>query len=107
VACLPSANGIRERPQTSSISANIFPKLVTVDMNGTPLQDFVHPKSAVYILGAEDYGLPNEILERTDRSVSLEFVQRPAYNVAVAGSIVMYHRCFCRRAQPISTKQDW
>jgi len=68
--------------------------LVGVEMGGTPLSKFKHPKTAVYLLGAEDHGIPQSILNQCDFVVSLDAVSHPSYNVAVAGSIVMYHREF-------------
>lgn len=54
------------------------------------LKSFSHPKQAIYLLGAEDHGLPKEVLDRCHKVVKLqgEF----SMNVAVAGSIVLYHR---------------
>ena len=66
--------------------------LVGVELGGYPLANFCHPKSCVYLLGAEDHGLPPEILEKCQEVVSIESVSLPSYNVAVAGSILMYHR---------------
>jgi len=37
--------------------------LVGIEMDGCPLSRFVHPKQAVYLLGAEDHGLPDEVRE--------------------------------------------
>jgi tRNA G18 (ribose-2'-O)-methylase SpoU len=68
--------------------------LVGIEMGGRPLSFFTHPKQAIYLLGAEDYGLPKEILEYCNCVVSLESVVLASYNVAVAGSIVMYDRVF-------------
>lgn len=56
-----------------------------------PLDNFIHPERAVYLLGAEDNGIPVEILKGN------QVVQIPTYrgycvNVAVAGSIIMYDR---------------
>jgi tRNA G18 (ribose-2'-O)-methylase SpoU len=68
--------------------------LVAVEMGGTPLAQFKHPERAVYLLGAEDHGLPKEILAKCQHVVSLESVRTESYNVAVAGSLVMWHRCF-------------
>lgn len=48
----------------------------------------------IYLLGAEDYGLPPAILERCGRIVSLEAVRSPYYKVAVAGIIVLYDWVF-------------
>lgn len=66
--------------------------IVGVEMGGEPLPNFVHPERAVYILGAEDSGLPNEIVARCHRVVSLPTVRAASYNVAVAGTLVMYDR---------------
>lgn len=70
--------------------------LVGVEMGGVPLARFQHPEQAIYLLGAEDYGLPPAVLERCNSLVSLEAVQKPSYNLAVAGSIVLYDRLFGR-----------
>ncbi|MCG3203959.1 MAG: tRNA (cytidine(34)-2'-O)-methyltransferase [Elusimicrobia bacterium] len=55
-----------------------------------PLHNFVHPERAIYLLGAEDYGLPEEYMEHKT------VVEIPGgqfcLNVAVAGSIVIYDR---------------
>ena len=55
-----------------------------------PLTSFVHPERSIYLLGAEDYGLPKEITDKCNAVVQLpgEF----SLNVSVAGSIVMYDR---------------
>ena len=66
--------------------------LVGIEMGGEPLSSFEHPQQAVYLLGAEDHGLPNEYMQRCHKIVSLESVRTQSYNVAVAGSLVMYHR---------------
>lgn len=53
------------------------------------LKEFIHPKQAVYILGAEDKGIPNELMFG-HRKVEIDSPM--CLNVAVAGSIVMYDR---------------
>lgn len=53
------------------------------------LKDFVHPKQAVYILGAEDRGIPPELM-RGHRKVEIDTPM--CLNVAVAGSIIMFDR---------------
>ena len=68
--------------------------LVGVEMGGVPLSRFRHPEKALYLLGAEDIGLPEHILAQCNAVVSLEAVTRVSYNLAVAGSIVLYHRVF-------------
>lgn len=67
-------------------------QLVAVEMGGKPLKEFHHPERAVYLLGAEDHGLPVEVVKQCHRLVSLEAIHNPSFNVAVTGSIVMYDR---------------
>jgi tRNA G18 (ribose-2'-O)-methylase SpoU len=60
------------------------------------LHNFEHPRAAVYLLGAEDHGLPPAVLDRCHKKVQLYAGGRDmAYslNVSVAGSIVLYDRC--------------
>lgn len=66
--------------------------IVAVEMGGRPLAEFNHPDRAVYLLGAEDQGIPASVLARCQHVVSLPSIRTNSYNVAVAGSIVMYDR---------------
>ena len=66
--------------------------LVGVEIGGAALREFNHPNSCIYLLGAEDYGLPQEIIRSCDCVLSIESINTPSFNVAVAGSIVMYDR---------------
>jgi tRNA(Leu) C34 or U34 (ribose-2'-O)-methylase TrmL len=54
-----------------------------------PLETTEHPKRALYILGAEDHGIPLELM-RGHRKMQIDTPM--CLNVAVAGSIVMYDR---------------
>eukprot|EP00966_Prymnesium_polylepis_P311961 7208281-Prymnesium_polylepis.1 len=65
---------------------------VAVEMGGTPIEDFVHPRNAVYLLGSEDAGLPKTVLAACHHVVSLSCERYASYNVATAGAIVMYDR---------------
>lgn len=65
---------------------------VAVEMGGTPLADFEHPRDAVYLLGSEDAGLPTSVMRACHRVVSIECENYASYNVAVAGSLIMYDR---------------
>lgn len=84
-----------------SISRPIGTQLIGIEMGGIPLSEFQHPKRAIYLLGAEDHGLPISIINHCQFVVSLEAVGRLSYNVAVAGSIVLYHRCFLAPRCPL------
>lgn len=54
------------------------------------LKDFTHPERAVYMLGAEDHGIPPDVLARCHHVVRLRGER--SMNMSVAGSIVAYHR---------------
>ena len=69
-------------------------QLVGIEMGGVPLAGFRHPERALYLLGAEDSGLPTRVLSACNAVVAIEAVRSPSYNLAVSGSIVMYHRMF-------------
>jgi tRNA(Leu) C34 or U34 (ribose-2'-O)-methylase TrmL len=59
--------------------------------NAKLLQDFNHPERAVYLLGAEDSGLPRNIIDK-NIVVRIPSAKQFSLNVATAGSIVMYDR---------------
>lgn len=61
-----------------------------VDPRVRPVSRLIHPKNAVYLLGAEDRGVPAPLLARADHVVYVP--SELCLNVAVAGSIVMYDR---------------
>ena len=68
--------------------------LIGVEMSerSIPLAKFSHPMQAVYLLGAEDHGLPQYVMDMCNQVVSVESVRASSFNVAVAGSLVMYSR---------------
>ena len=66
--------------------------LIGIEIGGIPLSGYCHPERAIYILGAEDYGLPELVLSKCKQVISIESVRLPSFNVAVAGSLVMYDR---------------
>ena len=89
-----------------AIPYDCVPVGVELDSHARSLSSYVHPERAIYILGAEDHGLPRFVLDRVR-----DIVQLPgAYclNVAVAGSIVMYDRTTKRGkvAQPVEHRSE-
>ena len=68
--------------------------LVSVEIadNSHSLPFFSHPERAIYLLGAEDNGLPKDILNRSQAIIQIPAPKPFCLNVAVAGSIVMYDR---------------
>jgi len=67
-------------------------KLIGIELSeqSKALKTFKHPERAVYLLGAEDHGLPPNVLDSCHEVIQL--AGKRSMNVAVAGSIVLYHR---------------
>ena len=63
---------------------------VEITDDAVPLETFVHPPRAVYLLGPEDGGLSDAALAQCAQVVKID--TRYCLNVATAGSIVMYDR---------------
>lgn len=68
--------------------------LIAVELGdrAIPLRDMTHPRTACYLLGAEDHGLPDHVLDRCHQQIVVETVRPESMNVAVAGSLVIHHR---------------
>ena len=77
---------VKSRPENA--------KLIGVEFGGTALSSFAHPEAAIYLLGAEDTGLPEDVKVHCNHIVTLESINQPSYNVSVAGTLVMYDRVF-------------
>lgn len=63
---------------------------VELNENARNLKNFVHPERCVYLLGAEDHGIPQEILNKCQDIVMID--TNMCMNVAVTGAVVMYDR---------------
>lgn len=63
---------------------------VELDDNSVPIKHFIHPQRCIYLLGAEDVGIPQDVLKKCKCIVQLPGDR--CMNVSVAGSIVMYDR---------------
>ena len=61
------------------------------------LPTFIHPHRAIYLLGAEDTGIPDYVLRVVQHTIAIPTPM--CLNVAVAGSIVMYDRYVKSREQ--------
>lgn len=66
------------------------PLVALETVNSTPIKNFIHPERCCYILGAEDHGLSQNILNKCNHIVYLP--GKFCLNVAVAGSILMFDR---------------
>ena len=65
---------------------------VELDPRAKPLTGYLHPQRAVYLLGAEDHGLPPAVVDRCHDLVVIPTVRGFSHNVAVAGSLVLHDR---------------
>ena len=63
---------------------------IELDERAKDLKTFCHPERAVYVLGAEDNGIPKEYL-KTHQIIQIKG-GKYCLNVAVAGSIILYDR---------------
>lgn len=68
---------------------------VELSDDSIPLDRYCHRERCIYLLGAEDGGIPNSILDLCKETVQI--IGDHCYNVAVAGSIVMYDRAVKRK----------
>lgn len=65
--------------------------IIELAENSKNLTNYVHPERAVYILGAEDYGIP-EKLHKGNTVIEIPATREFCHNVSVAGSLVMFDR---------------
>lgn len=65
---------------------------VELDPRANLLTQYAHPDRALYLLGAEDHGLPVAVLDRCHQVVQIPSPQPWSLNVAVAGSLIMHDR---------------
>jgi len=73
--------------------------LIGIEQSKTSLSisKFNHPERSIYLLGAEDHGIPESILVRCHRTIHIDTPM--CLNVAVAGSIVMFDRVNAKHGQ--------
>lgn len=65
------------------------------------LVEYKHRRNCIYLLGAEDHGLPEHVLKRCVETIQIP--GKSCYNVAIAGSIVMYDRAAKQTIQEAKT----
>lgn len=65
---------------------------VELDPRGEKLPDYKHPERAVYLLGAEDRGLPQHVIDRCHSLVEIPTPEPQSMNVATAGTVMLYDR---------------
>jgi tRNA G18 (ribose-2'-O)-methylase SpoU len=65
---------------------------VEMDPRARSLDGYSHPERAVYLLGAEDHGLPQQVIDRCHVLVRIDYPGSASMNVASAGTLVMHDR---------------
>lgn len=65
---------------------------VELDPRAVPLTDYTHRERSVYLLGAEDHGLPMDVLDACHDVIQIPSLMPQSMNVAVAGSLAIYDR---------------
>lgn len=78
---------------------------VELDPRAEELSSYHHLERAVYLLGAEDNGLPPAVLNRCHALVQIETIAPWSMNVAVAGSILMHDRMIKRRTPEVALRE--
>jgi tRNA G18 (ribose-2'-O)-methylase SpoU len=74
------------------LPADCHVALIEQTMSTVPLNRFPHPERCAYVLGAEDGGIPNDILEAVSTVIEIPGALDVSMNVATAGTLVMYDR---------------
>jgi tRNA G18 (ribose-2'-O)-methylase SpoU len=69
----------------SLVGVELHPKAVE-------LGRFRHPPRAIYLLGAEDHGLPKEVLQSCESVIRIDTPEPWSLNVSTAGTLVLDSR---------------
>lgn len=64
---------------------------VEISKKSHSLKNFIHPERACYLLGAEDEGIPEEILAG-HATLQIPTAKAQSMNVSTAGTIILYDR---------------
>ena len=65
---------------------------VELDPRATLLTDYQHRERTVYLLGAEDDGLPPSVVDMCHDVVQIPSLMPQSMNVATAGTVLLYDR---------------
>lgn len=66
--------------------------IIAAESCGENLITFDHPERCIYLLGAEDNGLPESVIKKCRTIITVPSVVEQSFNVTIAGSIIMYDR---------------
>jgi len=80
-----------DRP-LEQFARDVVPVAVEVRKNSERLDQFVHPKNAVYVFGPEDGDIPAPLLACCHRFVIIPTRNRYCLNLATAVATILWHR---------------
>ena len=80
-----------ERP-LEQFPSEAVPVAVEVRSNSEQLQNFVHPKNAVYVFGPEDGSIPPPVLAKCHRFVVIPTIRGYCLNLATALATILWDR---------------
>jgi tRNA(Leu) C34 or U34 (ribose-2'-O)-methylase TrmL len=80
-----------ERP-LEQFARDVVPVAVEVRANSERLDQFVHPKNAVYVFGPEDGDVPASLLACCHRFLVIPTRNRHCLNLATAVATILWHR---------------
>ena len=66
-------------------------KVYGTSLNGVSLRDIKRSEKIAVILGNEGSGVNEEILNKTNKNITIKITEIESLNVGVAGSIIMYY----------------
>lgn len=65
---------------------------VELDDRACPLPRLIHPERSAYLLGAEDHGLPQSVMDECHTLTQIPYPGAGSMNVATAGTVVLHDR---------------
>jgi RNA methyltransferase, TrmH family len=86
-----SAGAVFRVPREAFDAGEGFSRIALVPRDGVPLPELDLPERAIFVLGAEREGLPDEVLGAADATATIPLAgPAESLNVAAAGAIALY-----------------
>jgi RNA methyltransferase, TrmH family len=86
-----SAGAVFRVPRGAFDAGDGFSRIALVPRDGVPLPELDLPERAIFVLGAEREGLPDEVLDAADATATIpQAGSAESLNVAAAGAIALY-----------------
>lgn len=79
----------------SAVPYDCIPVVVEMEEGATPIQDFIHPERAFYILGPEDGSVPKDVSSLCPLHVYIP--TRDCMNLAATANVILFDRMMKRK----------